>query len=205
MTLRRTLGQWNRRALSRLSRAEHTRTDDALTLTFDDGPHAAHTPEVLDALAAHGINATFFLIGQNACRHPELVHRIRSGGHSIGSHSMNHFDLRRISPRRALAELHDGRSAIEDIVGEPVPLFRPPMGHLTYVVAAAVRSSRWRTVLWNTDTHDWKSTSTAESVAAEAASAPAGGILLMHDSVPHTAAAVENIAALMADRTFVAL
>ena len=101
-----------------------------LHLTFDDGPHPAHTAELLDLLAEHGATATFFVIGEQAERHPDMMRRIVQGGHMLGNHSWSHprfetlgLDAQReeIARTDKLLSDHDGRMRHD---------FRPPRGVL---------------------------------------------------------------------------
>lgn len=98
----------------------------AVALTFDDGPDPQFTPAVLDVLRAHGLRATFFVIGQSAERYPDLVRRIWREGHDIGSHSFTHPNLAAVGRSRAVLELNATQRAIEAILGRSTILFRPP-------------------------------------------------------------------------------
>src|SRR2546425_1442342 len=81
----------------------------AIALTFDDGPSWPWTGEILDLLARDSVRATFFIVGENAERHPDLVHRIWAEGHEIGNHTFTHPNLAAVSPRRAQLELNAPR------------------------------------------------------------------------------------------------
>jgi len=87
--------------------------DKEVVLTFDDGPSPTTTPKVLDALAQECVRATFFLIGQHAAAHPELVRRIAAEGHSIGYHTWSHRSLKRIPQNQAPEEIDRGIAAVE--------------------------------------------------------------------------------------------
>src|SRR5204862_1967634 len=102
-----------------------------VALTYDDGPDPGITPRLLDVLGESDTKATFFIVGECAVAHPEIVRRMAEDGHSVGTHSMHHRDLRRVSVALARAEVNEARRAVEDIVGRPVPLFRPPHGRLS--------------------------------------------------------------------------
>jgi peptidoglycan/xylan/chitin deacetylase (PgdA/CDA1 family) len=99
-----------------------------VALTFDDGPAPDHTPKVLEILARHGAQATFFLIGDRVVAHPETVERIRAAGHEVGNH---HYTLRS-TLRMTDAEYVDGLRRTEEALKleGPVKLFRPPGGRL---------------------------------------------------------------------------
>jgi poly-beta-1,6 N-acetyl-D-glucosamine synthase len=97
-----------------------------IALTFDDGPSSPWTSQILDLLAADSVRATFFVIGQNAERHPDLVHRIWDEGHEIGNHTYTHPDLGAVSPERLRLELNATQRVIESVLGRSTVLFRPP-------------------------------------------------------------------------------
>jgi poly-beta-1,6 N-acetyl-D-glucosamine synthase len=97
-----------------------------IALTFDDGPASSWTGPILDLLAADSVHATFFVIGQNAERHPDLIRRIWEEGHEIGNHTYTHPNLGAVPPRRLELELNATQRVIEAEVGHSTVLFRPP-------------------------------------------------------------------------------
>ncbi|HEX4031681.1 MAG TPA: polysaccharide deacetylase family protein [Terracidiphilus sp.] len=139
-----------------------------LALTFDDGPNPACTPQLLDTLAAHHVQATFFLLGGFAQSQPELVRRIAGEGHLIGNHSWSHPDLSRTPARRIREELARTSGTLEQITGAPVRYFRPPYGARRPVVFRIARELGLIPVLWNAMTTDW-SEPAAERISARLA------------------------------------
>jgi peptidoglycan-N-acetylglucosamine deacetylase len=127
-----------------------------LALTFDDGPNPAWTPRLLDLLAANDVRATFFLIGKFAEAEPELVRRIAGAGHAIGNHSWSHPNLARTAATKIRDELARTNSALEQIAGQPVRLFRPPYGARRPATFKIARSLGLTPVLWNAMTTDWR-------------------------------------------------
>ena len=98
-------------------------------LTFDDGPDPVYTPRILDVLRAHGARATFFPIGEQAERHPEIVRRIVEEGHGLGCHTRSHPALLNLySTKRLAAEIRQGRAAVEAAAGRPVRWYRQVAG-----------------------------------------------------------------------------
>jgi peptidoglycan-N-acetylglucosamine deacetylase len=138
---------------------------DELALTFDDGPSSTSTPRLLDALAAHNVRATFFLLGARAQAAPDLVRRIAVAGHLVGNHSWSHPNLARSSSARIRAELTQTQQALQQIIGAPVKFFRPPFGARRPAVFRIARSLGLEPVLWNAMTSDWSEPS-AERIAA---------------------------------------
>jgi peptidoglycan-N-acetylglucosamine deacetylase len=124
-------------------------------LTFDDGPHLERTPRVLDQLSALDAKATFFLIGGSAEQCPDLVRRIVSAGHSIGSHTHCHVRATRMSADDYLVDAMRGKRILEDLTGVECPLFRPPHGELTPLSLMKLLANGMRVVHW---THEPKDT-----------------------------------------------
>jgi peptidoglycan/xylan/chitin deacetylase (PgdA/CDA1 family) len=127
-----------------------------LALTYDDGPNPSATPQLLDLLAKHHVRATFFLIGEYVRRQPALAREIAAAGHSIGNHTMTHPWLSYRSAARIRSEIAGANSAIEDVIGGGVKLFRPPHGARRPVVFRIAKELGLTTVNWNIITHDWR-------------------------------------------------
>ena len=100
--------------------------DKAVALTFDDGPSAEYTGAVLDVLTTQHVPATFFVLGQNAVRYPELLQRIYQEGHEIGSHSFSHPNLGAVGDPRVHLELNLTQRVLQSMCGRSTLLFRPP-------------------------------------------------------------------------------
>ncbi len=156
---------------------------DHVALTFDDGPDALSTPLVLDALDALGWKATFFCLGTQARRAPEVVTELVSRGHEIGVHGDTHKShLRRPVPS-VVRDVAAARATLEDLTGRTVEWFRPPYGGVSLSSLAAARKSGLRMVLWTTWGLDWRSDATGTTVAGnvERTFVP-GATVLLHDS-----------------------
>jgi len=170
--------------------------DHEVVLTFDDGPWPPTTPKVLAALARDCVLATFFLIGKPASEHPTLVRRIAADGHSIGHHTWTHFDLSHMPQSDAFREIDDGIAAIEQALhgvgttSPTTPFFRFP-GFLTTPATLDLLQSRG-IVVFGADfwANDWdKITPKAEfRLLTWRLRMARKGIILLHDSLPNTAA-----------------
>jgi peptidoglycan/xylan/chitin deacetylase (PgdA/CDA1 family) len=156
---------------------------DAVALTFDDGPDEVFTPRVLDMLAAEGAHATFFVVGSRARRHPELVRRIVSDGHAIGSHTWSHPRPWEVGGLTTLREYRAGRRAVEQIVGKRVALFRPPKGYLNGRIGLAILAERLETWLWTVDPEDWQPGATADELVARLEQLKGRDVVLLHDGL----------------------
>lgn len=127
-----------------------------IALTFDDGPNDGYTERLLEILARHNAQATFFLIGRFARERAALVRRIRAAGHLIGNHTWTHPRLMFSSPARIREELSSTSTALEDILGERIEFFRPPHGARNPIVLRVARELGLVPVLWNVTVFDWK-------------------------------------------------
>jgi peptidoglycan/xylan/chitin deacetylase (PgdA/CDA1 family)/glycosyltransferase involved in cell wall biosynthesis len=166
----------------------------AVYLTFDDGPHPEHTPQLLDVLRRAGARATFFVIGQNAERYPALVKQIAADGHAIGHHSFFHESPERTSAVQLLGEVARTQELFAKIVGQPSQLFRPPYGRLTAAKLWRLWQAGQRVVLWNVDPKDYAATS-AEGLRTWFRRRPlqAGDVVLLHDSHPHAVQVIPEV------------
>jgi peptidoglycan-N-acetylglucosamine deacetylase len=158
-------------------------------LTFDDGPHAAGTPAVLEILARERVPATFFLVGEQIRRNPTLPRAILAGGHQIALHCDRHRNLLRLGPRQVREDIARAEAAIGDAAGVAPRLYRPPYGVLNAAALRLADARGWRTLLWSHWGRDWEERATPDSIAARVtAGAGAGAVLLLHDADDYSAA-----------------
>jgi len=174
------------------------RDPNEFALTFDDGPNDGYTELLLEVLAAHEVQATFFLIGKYVRQRPELARAIHAAGHRVGNHTMSHPWLLVESPRRVREELAGCSAALEDALGEPVQLMRPPHGARRPDVLRAARELGLTPVLWNAMGFDWRPGMTAARIVEHLERGIArnrrrgrGSNLLLHDG-GHVALGVDR-------------
>ena len=129
-----------------------------VALTYDDGPNDVATELLLDVLARHNVRATFFMIGKFVRQRPAIARAVAAAGHDIGNHTMTHPWLAWQSTARIRQELADCNAAIEDTLGIPIQLFRPPHGARRPYVLRAARELGLTTVQWNLIVSDWEPT-----------------------------------------------
>ena len=126
-----------------------------VALSFDDGPHPTYTAEILEILKENGVKSTFFVVGQNAREHPDLVRRIAEEGHEIGNHTDSHAFLRDLSLAAMCKEVTEASDTIEEITGRRPVLFRPPGGSYSDSKIRVLSEMGYVSVLWSKDTRDW--------------------------------------------------
>jgi peptidoglycan-N-acetylglucosamine deacetylase len=157
--------------------------ENAVALTFDDGPHPKTTPILLDALAAAGAKATFFLVGERARAYPDLARRITAEGHGIGVHGLRHRTMVLQSAREIERDIAEAARILEDVTGQPLPvrLLRPPYGFKTWTLCWTARRLGWTLVSWSNDPRDYDPVSADELAGRAAARLTPGDIVLLHE------------------------
>ena len=170
------------------------RNSQNVCLTFDDGPHPQQTPRVLDLLAKQHARATFFIIGQRAEEHPDLVKRILAEGHELGHHTFFHRKPELVAASALMSEVHRTSALIEQITGRRTRLFRPPNGKLTTSKLLHLWRAGQSVVLWNVDAKDYASR-LPQDIADWFRARPlrGGDIVLMHDDMPHAAVVLPQL------------
>jgi peptidoglycan-N-acetylglucosamine deacetylase len=170
----------------------------AVALTFDDGPWPHATQQILTILTQRQAPATFFVVGRQVQRYPELVHRELAAEMAIGSHSYSHpqpFD--RLPAARIRDEIARGRRSLQPLGIHPVG-FRPPGGAASPAVTAAAQQVGDRTVLWSVDPADWQPGVTSDQLVQRVlAAARPGAIVLLHDGGGNRSATVAALPAII--------
>ena len=157
-------------------RIKGRRKSKVVYLTFDDGPIPEETPWVLDTLDRYGVNATFFMVGDNDRRYPEIFEEIKRRGHAYGNHSMHHIQGIKSSRRRYLCDITEADKLIDS------PLFRPPHGLLRFGQAKAIKD-HYNIVMYDLVTRDYSRKLTPEKVLDNVKRfARNGSIIVFHDS-----------------------
>lgn len=170
------------------------RSGNEVMLTFDDGPHPGNTEKVLDILAQSNTKAIFFLIGERAIEHPEIVRRIVREGHLAGIHSMRHTAGFTVAPAKMVTgDLDACRKILEDLSGEKIYLFRPPFGVTNFNIAKAVRKLNLKTIGWSVRSFDTAIKSPEKVIDRVAGRIHPGAIVLLHDRLPESAEILSGI------------
>ncbi|WP_245601821.1 polysaccharide deacetylase family protein [Hamadaea tsunoensis] len=166
--------------LSGLGRPGH------VALTFDDGPDPRTTPMVLEILRAHGLRATFFVLGEALARVPDLGRRMVGEGHEVAVHGYRHRLLLYRGVGAVRDDLGRARDLVERVTGVAPRWYRPPYGVATTSALVTARRLGLAPMLWSTWGRDWTCATTPESVLATVrATLTGGGTVLLHDSDEH--------------------
>ncbi len=166
--------------------------EKCVALTFDDGPAPTTTPKLLDILAREEVPATFFVLGSQVEKYPEIVKRAALEGHEIGNHTWKHDRLTSLPSKAARKDLDKTNRMIEKASGTAPTLLRPPYGSTNKKVAKVAKQSGLAVILWDVDSRDWEHRDPKKTVK-EANAAQDGSIILLHDIHASTIGAVPNV------------
>ncbi len=172
-------GQWYGRSLVGLPGGSLK-----LALTFDDGPNDPHTLRLLEVLARHGVQASFFLIGRYVAQRPDIVRELAHLGHVVGNHTFSHPNLIFASARRTRMELEHCQQALADAVGRGSWLFRPPYGGRRPGTFGIARQLGLEPVMWSVTGGDWKEKGEDYITQKVYGQVRGGDVILLHDGGP---------------------
>jgi peptidoglycan/xylan/chitin deacetylase (PgdA/CDA1 family) len=164
-----------------------------VAFTFDDGPHAVFTPDLISILVQYRIPATMFLVGTQAERFPYLVKQEQEAGLTIGDHTYHHFSLTKMPQQYVAAEIKGCGDVIQQITGKTPTLFRPPGGDYSPTIARIAGKLGYTTVMWTVDPGDFNKPAAAVVLARTLGKVSNGSILLFHDGIPQTMEALPLI------------
>ncbi|MGX9135633.1 polysaccharide deacetylase family protein [Rummeliibacillus sp. JY-2-4R] len=152
-----------------------------MALTFDDGPNAKYTPELLNLLKKYNVKATFFVVGSHIKNNSDIIKRMAEDGHTIGIHHYEHVSSWIMSPFRVKNQLEMTDKIITDLTGEKVSFYRPPWGHFNLFTLAI--SKKYKKIMWANIFGDWKVEKAKNGLLDELRdSIKDGSILLLHDN-----------------------
>ncbi len=157
-----------------------------IALTFDDGPHPYHTPILLKTLRELGVRATFFVVGKNVDRYPELVRQMVQDGHEVENHTYHHLRLSQVPLGTVRDEIEAGASAIWRATGHVPRFVRPPGGMIDRSAHAVAQSESDVVVMWTQDPADYERPDADTLKRRLFESVRPGSIILLHEKVPVT-------------------
>lgn len=151
--------------------------EQAVFLTFDDGPHPEITPKVLALLKQHNAKATFFCVGENAKKHPEIIKQILQEGHALGNHTHNHLHGFKTPLEKYVENTEECAEHISS------KLFRPPYGKITRKQGKALMKKGYNIIMWDILSYDFDKTISAQRCTENVANhLKSGSIVIFHDS-----------------------
>ncbi len=155
----------------------------AVVLTYDDGPHPEGTPAVLEALRQAQVKAIFFLVGEQVEAYPALAQEIVAEGHEPAVHGYRHRNQMRLTPGTFAADLDHAVAVIGETCGRTPDRYRPPYGIFTLSGLTRVRNRALQPLLWSKWGRDWRSGQAAADIASRATrQLAAGDVILLHDA-----------------------
>lgn len=158
-------------------------TERKIYLTFDDGPIPEVTPWVLEVLREFNIPATFFCVGENISKYPDIFSQVINDGHRIGNHTYNHLKGWKTSTANYLDNIEKTQNAIVEH-GLTTHLFRPPYGKLTPAQTKAILQLNYEIVMWTVLSKDYRKTLSSEKVLDNIVSnTTSGSIIVCHDNI----------------------
>lgn len=166
--------------------------EKVVTLTFDDGPSPRTTPIVLKTLKKNGVKAVFFVVGQEAKKHPDLLKAIVQDGHILGNHSYDHAVLPKLSAARRKRQLDETDKLIAQFQ-TGTKFFRPPYGAVNKKLQQDVDGLGAKMMMWSIDPRDWKKPSQKTLISRVSKALHPGAVVLLHDIHKNTANALDGI------------
>ncbi|HHJ5224880.1 TPA: polysaccharide deacetylase family protein, partial [Enterococcus faecalis] len=162
----------------------------SVAISFDDGPGATTTPQLLRILKEKNVHATFFVLGENTAQHPEIVKQTAEAGHEIGNHTYDHQNLATLSAQSMTEEVTKADTEIKKVTGKTPAFVRPPYGSVTNVGATIIQRP---IIEWSVDSEDWKTRNPDLILQKIQATVYDGAIILFHDIYPETIRAVPQV------------
>ena len=164
-----------------------------VALTFDDGPHPRYTEKILEILKQNGVPATFFLVGKQMERYPDLVRKIARDGHEIGNHTYSHPDLTTLTKMELTAELKKTGDLAESITSEKMRYFRPPGGHYNPAVVETAEELGYKMALWTVFPKDHASPPVNVIEERVLKEVKPNGVVLLHSGIENTLRALPDL------------
>lgn len=161
-----------------------------VALTFDDGPNQESTRKILGTLKQHEVKGTFFMLGTQVEKYPEVVKEVSASGHEIGNHTTNHRDLMGLSKKEQQEEIKKTDQLIKEITGKESTYLRPPYGSFD---TNNKKSFGKPLALWNVDSQDWTVREGSQIKQNVLSTMLPQSIVLFHDIYQETANSLDDI------------
>ena len=152
-----------------------------VALTFDDGPYPPYTQKLLTDLEEKQVKATFFMVGNNAVKNPEVVTLVTSKGHEVALHAVEHRDFLKLNEQELVGNILRGKKLLEELTGKPVKYLRPPHGFRDWAVMEVASDAGLKVVNWSVIPRDWTNPGAQEIADRVCKNVTSGAIVLLHD------------------------
>ncbi len=158
-------------------------TKNTIAITFDDGPNPEFTPKALELLQKYNAKATFFCIGKNVEKHPEIIQKIIAKGHQIGNHSYAHSNnYGFLSTKKIIADISKAQERIKKVTKTENLLFRPPFGVTNPNIAKAIKIVQLQPIGWSIRSYDTIAKEPKKVLKKIISKLKKGDIILLHDT-----------------------
>ncbi len=170
----------------------NTTEPQRLALTFDDGPDSHYTPQIIAVLEAYRVPATFFCVGKQVRKHPEVVRLMVQGGHTVANHTWSHPHLNQLDDPLLIDEIRRTHTVIVQETGVQPELMRPPFGDLDDAQRQILLQCGYQVVLWDIDSQDWTGAD-GPTVAAHIIGQLGSNKVILCHSAPHSAGTLDAL------------
>ncbi|MGG1674921.1 polysaccharide deacetylase family protein [Neobacillus sp. NRS-1170] len=171
-----------------------------IAITFDDGPNPIYTPQVLEIFSEAGGKATFFMIGKQMSKYPEMVKKVAEQGHEIGNHTFTHPKLSQLTQEKCSEEIERNESLIEELAGRKPVVFRPPYLDYNHETLSVLEQKSYPMIgALNLGAHDWEQPGVDHILAKTRDCVRNGSILLFHDGYGDRSQTIEAVRILVAE------
>lgn len=172
-----------------------------IAITFDDGPNDKFTPQVLNLLKKFNVKATFFCVGKQVQKHPEIVQRIIAEGHVVGNHTFTHDEqFGFFNTNKVISELLETNLIIKETTGKDVKLFRPPFGVTNPRIKKALVKTNLMSIGWNVRSLDTTSKSVTLILSSIFRVVKKGDVILLHDTSEKSIDVLEQLLVLLDEK-----
>jgi len=165
-----------------------------IAITFDDGPHPEFTPKALDLLKQHNAKATFFCIGQEVEKHPDILKRMLSEGHVVGNHTYSHSkSFGFFNTEKVISELKQANQVFKELTGKDMQLYRPAFAVTNPMIERAVKQVKVHSIGWNVRSLDTTSRSKKMILKRIVQKLAKGDVILLHDTSQKSIEVLEQL------------
>ncbi|KGM45362.1 polysaccharide deacetylase family protein [Neobacillus niacini] len=174
----------------------------AVAITFDDGPNAVYTPQVLEIFSKAKGKATFFMIGEQMRSHPEIVKEVAAAGHEVGNHTFTHPKLSQLNKAECLAEIEQTEKLIEELTAQKPVIFRPPFLDYNHETLTILQNKGYPMIgALNFEAQDWELPGVEHILGKSREAVKNGSILIFHDGYGDRSQTIEAVRMLVSELT----